>query len=110
MFFVYIVANKRNGTLYIGQTDDLSGRIWEHKQKAYKGFTSKYNCDQLVWFETHETREGAFKRERQTKKWNRVWKLQLIETSNPDWLDLYDGLTEEQVYDPSHMYISKAYV
>jgi putative endonuclease len=91
-FFVYIVSSARNGTLYIGMTDDLARRIWEHKEKISAGFTAKYGCDKLVWYETHETREGAFTRERQLKEWRRRWKLRLIEADNPAWLDLYETL------------------
>jgi putative endonuclease len=91
-FFVYILASKRNGTLYTGSTDDLGKRIWEHKSKAIKGFTEKYGVDKLVWYEAHETREAAFRRERQIKEWKRAWKLALIEEMNPDWKDLYDTL------------------
>jgi putative endonuclease len=91
-FFVYILASKRNGTLYTGSTDDLGKRIWEHKSKAIKGFTARYGVDKLVWYEAHETREGAFRRERQIKEWQRAWKLALIEETNPEWNDLYDTL------------------
>ena len=91
-FFVYILASKRNGTLYTGSTDDLAKRVWEHREKIRKGFTAKYDVAQLVWFETHGTREGAKLREKQIKKWNRVWKLRLIEETNPDWDDLYETL------------------
>ena len=89
LFYVYMLASKRNGTLYIGHTDNLLSRIWQHKTKALGGFTAKYGVDKLVWYEGQETREAAFLRERQIKKWNRAWKLELIERSNPDWLDLY---------------------
>jgi putative endonuclease len=91
-FYVYIVASRRNGTLYTGHTDDLADRIWKHKTKAFPGFTAKYGVDKLVWYEVHDTRESAFARERQIKKWNRAWKLELIERGNPDWLDLYETL------------------
>ena len=91
-FWVYILASRRNGTLYIGMTDDLVRRAWEHRIGAVPGFTKKYGIKMLVWFEQHETRESAFQRERQLKKWNRVWKLQLIERFNPDWKDLADEL------------------
>ena len=104
MFFVYILASKRNGTLYLGHTDELGERVMQHKMKAHLGFSSKYYCDKLVWFETHESRESAFRRERQMKKWNRAWKIRRIETDNPDWLDLYDGLTTEEVYHPRRQY------
>jgi len=91
-FYVYLLASKRNGTLYVGHTDDLAERIWKHKTKALGGFTAKYDVDKLVWYETHETRESAFVRERQIKKWNRLWKIELIERDNPSWNDLYDSL------------------
>jgi putative endonuclease len=78
-FWVYILASRRNGTLYIGMTDDLARRSWEHRTDAVPGFTRKYGVKMLVWFEQHETRESALQRERQLKKWNRAWKLQLIE-------------------------------
>ena len=108
MFFVYIVTNKKNGTLYTGHTDDLSVRILEHKKKVYKGFSAKYGCDRLVWFETHETRESAFRRERRIKAWQRSWKLELIECLNPNWYDLYDGLTEGKVYADIRRYAPNA--
>ncbi len=92
-FFVYILASKRNGTLYIGSTDDLAKRVWQHKEKAIEGFTSKYGVDRLVWYETHDTREAAFTRERQIKEWKRAWKLELIEKENPEWEDLYTDIT-----------------
>jgi putative endonuclease len=92
-FYVYIVANKRNGTIYIGSTDDLAERIWKHKIKAFAGFTAKYGCDKLMWFEAHETRESAFIRERRMKEWLRSWKIMLIEEANPTWDDLYERLS-----------------
>jgi len=91
-FYVYIVASERNGTIYIGMTDDLARRIWEHREKINPGFTAKYGCDKLVWYELHETREIAFTRERQLKEWRRSWKLMLIEADNPTWRDLYETL------------------
>jgi len=91
-FFVYILASRRNGTLYIGMTDDLVRRIWEHRTGTVPGFTSMYDVKMLVWYEQHETRESAFMRERQLKKWNRSWKLELIEQMNPTWLDLWDQI------------------
>ena len=87
-FFVYILASKRNGTLYIGMTDNLARRVWEHQSGAVPGFTKKYGVKTLVWYELHESRETAFQRERQLKKWNRSWKLELIESLNPTWRDL----------------------
>jgi putative endonuclease len=86
-FFVYILASRRNGTLYIGITDNLARRIWEHQTGAIPGFTKKYGIKTLVWYELHESRESAFQRERQLKKWNRAWKLALIERLNPSWED-----------------------
>src|ERR1700732_3628313 len=91
-FYVYILASCRNGTLYIGMTDDLARRIWEHQIGAVPGFTRKYGVKMLVWFEQHESRESAFQRERQLKKWNRVWKLELIEKTNPGWRDLTEDI------------------
>lgn len=89
-FYVYILASRRNGTLYIGMTDNLVGRIWQHRQGVVPGFTNQYGIKLLVWYEQHETRESALLRERQMKKWNRKWKLELIEKMNPAWRDLYE--------------------
>jgi putative endonuclease len=91
-FYVYILANQRNGTLYVWMTDDLAKRIWMHREEVLPGFTKKYGVKILVWYEAHESRESAFARERQIKKWNRDWKLELIEKSNPTWRDLYEDL------------------
>jgi putative endonuclease len=91
-FYVYILASRRNGTLYVGMTDDLVKRIWIHKNEVLSGFTKDYGVKKLVWFEEHDSRESAFHRERQIKKWNRVWKLELIEKTNPAWRDLYDEI------------------
>ena len=87
-FFVYILASRRNGTLYVGMTDDLVRRAWEHRVGAVSGFTKKYGVKHVVWYEVHETRESAFQRERQIKKWNRAWKLEMIERFNRNWRDL----------------------
>jgi putative endonuclease len=91
-FYVYILASRRNGTLYIGMTDDLARRMWEHRAGVVPGFTKQYGVTMLVWYEVHESRASAFVRERQLKKWNRAWKLQLIEQMNPAWRDLWDDL------------------
>ncbi|MEM5516111.1 GIY-YIG nuclease family protein [Henriciella sp. AS95] len=91
-FYVYIMTNKPGGVLYIGMTDDINRRAYEHREHILKGFTSKYNCETLVWYEAHETRESAFERERRIKKWERAWKVRLIEEMNPDWRDLADVL------------------
>ena len=88
MVYVYILASGRDGTLYTGMTDGLVRRLYEHEEETFKGFTSRYGVKTLVWYEQHETREGAFVRERRIKTWNRLWKLELIEKSNPGWRDL----------------------
>lgn len=89
---VYIMASKRNGTLYIGVTSDLIKRTWQHKQGLIEGFTKKYKCTTLVWFEQHGNMENAILREKRLKEWQRKWKLELIEKDNPEWEDLYDTL------------------
>ena len=89
---VYILASKRNGTLYIGVTSDLMGRVWEHKNDLVEGFTKKYGVHQLMYFEMLEDMASAKKKEKELKKWNRDWKIQLIEKDNPEWRDLYDSL------------------
>ncbi len=91
-FYTYILASQRNGTLYVGSTDALINRVVEHRDKIRSGFTAKYGVGLLVWWEIHDTRAGAFRRERQIKKWNRAWKLELIERFNPGWRDLFDDL------------------
>ncbi len=93
-FYTYLLSSDRNGTLYCGHTDDLAKRIWEHREKIYDGFTAKYGVARLVWYEVHYTREAAFTRERQIKKWNRSWKVRMIEQRNPKWLDLYETLNQ----------------
>jgi putative endonuclease len=89
---VYILASKRNGTLYIGVTSNLEKRAWEHKHDLVEGFTKKYGVHQLVYYELHGEMPSAIAREKQMKKWNRAWKLKLIEKHNPDWNDLWEGL------------------
>ena len=89
---VYILASKRNGTLYIGVTSDLIKRVWEHKHNVVKGFTERYRVHQLVWYEMHETMESAIKKEKILKNWRRAWKLELIERTNPNWQDLYETI------------------
>jgi putative endonuclease len=88
-FTVYILASGQNGTIYIGHTDDLYRRMEEHRAHHFRGFTAKYDITKLVWFEDHEDRETAFLRERQMKKWRRLWKLELIKKVNPEWRDLF---------------------
>jgi len=91
-FWVYIVASRKNGAIYAGHTDDLAVRIWQHKTGELPGFTDKYGCHILVWCEPLDTRDQAFRRERQIKDWRRSWKVQLIEARNPEWNDLYDTM------------------
>ena len=88
-FYNYITASKPYGTLYCGHSDSMTKRIWEHREKVRPGFTAKYDVTRLVWYEIHDSREGAKKREAQIKKWNRAWKIRLILEMNPDWSDLY---------------------
>jgi putative endonuclease len=88
---VYILASKRNGTLYVGVTSNLVRRIWEHKTDAVESFTRRYNVHTLVYVEFHDTMENAIRREKQIKQWRRTWKLNLIERENPTWIDLYEG-------------------
>ena len=85
---VYILASQRNGTIYVGVTSDLVKRIWQHKSELVEGFTKKYQVHTLVWYEAHDTMESAIVREKQIKAWKRLWKLALIEQSNPSWQDL----------------------
>ena len=91
--YVYILASERNGTLYIGITTDLAKRCYEHKNKTFKGFTSRYRVHLLVHYEVHENIISAIAREKALKKWNRAWKLELIEKLNPEWRDLYSEIT-----------------
>jgi len=91
-YYVYILANKKNGTLYIGVTNDLMRRIGEHKSGFIEGFTKKYNIKNLVYFEIYNTINEAIIREKRLKMWNRDWKISLIEKMNPDWNDLYNDL------------------
>ncbi len=88
-YYVYIMASKRNGTLYIGVTNNLVRRVSEHKNHILKGFTSKYKFHHLVYYESTDDISRAIEREKQMKKWKRKWKLELIESVNPDWQDLY---------------------
>jgi putative endonuclease len=91
-YFVYMLASKRNGTLYVGVTNDLSRRSWEHKEKQAAGFTKRYGVGILVWYEIHDDINQAIAREKQIKGWNRAWKLRLIEKDNSGWNDLAPGL------------------
>jgi putative endonuclease len=90
--YVYIMASARNGTLYIGVTSNLVKRVYEHRTDAADGFTRKYGCKMLVWFEVHDRIDAAIMREKQMKEWRRAWKLREIEATNPDWNDLFPSL------------------
>jgi len=89
---VYLLASRRNGTLYVGVTSDLIQRVWQHKSNLILGFTRDNAVHRLVWYEQHATMEAALHREKMLKRWNRAWKIQLIEKSNPYWRDLYQDL------------------
>ncbi|MBF0523255.1 MAG: GIY-YIG nuclease family protein [Candidatus Omnitrophica bacterium] len=91
-YYVYILASQRNGTLYIGVTKDLLRRVYEHKNNLVKGFTEKYRINLLVYFEKLDNVGEAITREKQIKKWNRDWKIEMIEKNNPQWKDLYEDL------------------
>jgi putative endonuclease len=93
MAYVYLLASKKHGTLYLGVTNDLVRRVYEHRTKAVRGFTRRYGVNKLVWFEIHDTAEAAITREKELKKWRRDWKVRLIEESNPAWDDLYPGIS-----------------
>ena len=92
MYYVYILASRRNGTLYVGVTSDLVRRVYEHRTDAVDGFTKRYGVHTLVWFEVADDVRAAIQREKTIKKWNRQWKLALIEKDNPDWNDLYEEI------------------
>ena len=87
---VYMMTNRPRGTLYIGVTGDLQRRVWEHRTHAHRGFTDRYNLDRLVWFEHHESPTQAIQREKSLKRWRRQWKLELVESVNPEWRDLWE--------------------
>ena len=89
---VYILASRPKGTLYIGVTSNLIQRVWEHKSDFVDGFTKQYQVHDLVWYEVHDSMESAISREKALKKWNRAWKIRLIEEGNPEWLDLYEQI------------------
>jgi putative endonuclease len=94
---VYILASRRNGTLYVGVTSNLLDRVWQHKNNVIPGFTQNYRVHTLVWYEIHESMESAIRREKCLKEWKRKWKLELIEKTNPTWKELYDNSTGRQV-------------
>jgi putative endonuclease len=91
-YFVYMLASGRHGTLYVGVTNGLARRVYEHKTRIFKGFTSRYDVNRLVWYEAYEQITDAIAREKELKKWRRDWKIRLIEEMNPEWEDLYLAL------------------
>lgn len=91
---MYLLASGRNGTLYIGVTSDLVKRTWEHREHQAEGFTKKHGVSHLVWYELHGTMESDITREKQLKKWRREWKIDLIETANPYWNDLWPSIVD----------------
>ncbi|WP_024339553.1 GIY-YIG nuclease family protein [Bradyrhizobium japonicum] len=91
-YYVYILASRRDGAIYVGITNDLVRRVYEHRIKAVPGFTAKYNITQLVWFEVYDDPISAISRERELKRWKRAWKIQLIEKDNPNWNDVYESI------------------
>jgi putative endonuclease len=93
-YYVYILASRRNGTLYVGVTNDLSQRVYDHKVEAIPGFTSRYGVKLLVWYESFASIHDAIDQEKRIKRWRRAWKLELIERMNPDWSDLYETLNQ----------------
>ncbi|MGJ4896096.1 MULTISPECIES: GIY-YIG nuclease family protein [unclassified Bradyrhizobium] len=91
-YYVYILASRKDGAIYVGVTNNLVRRVFEHRQKAVPGFTSKYNITRLVWFEAYDDPASAITREKELKKWKRAWKVTLIEADNPEWKDLYEAI------------------
>jgi putative endonuclease len=92
-YYVYLLASDRNGTLYIGVTNDIVHGVFEHKSKVVPGFTKRYAVDKLVWFEIYDDPTSAITREKELKKWRREWKVRLIEEQNPQWIDLYPQIS-----------------
>jgi putative endonuclease len=93
-YYVYLLARKRDGTLYLGVTNDIGRRVWEHRTKMLAGFSARYGVDRLVWYETYDRVDEAIAREKAIKKWRRAWKIRLIEEMNAEWRDLYETLNQ----------------
>ena len=91
-YYVYLLASKKHGTLYLGVTNDIVRRAYEHRAKAVDGFTKRYDVDKLVWFEIYDDIANAITREKELKKWRRDWKIRLVEEENPNWTDLYPSI------------------
>jgi putative endonuclease len=94
VFYVYLLASRKQGALYLGVTRDLVRRVYQHREKLTPGFTSRYDVRRLVWFEVYDDPVNAIEREKEIKKWRRSWKISLIEKENPDWRDLYPEITK----------------
>jgi putative endonuclease len=92
VYYVYLLASQKHGTLYVGVTSNLLGRVYQHKTGVVRGFTRRYHVHLLVWFECYDDPLTAIAREKEIKKWRREWKINLIESTNPEWLDLYEAL------------------
>lgn len=99
-FFVYMTASRPHGVIYVGMTSDLAGRTWKHRERVIDGFTKRYWVDRLVYFEPHETAQSAQRREYLMKRWRRAWKIELIESVNPTWADLYLDVLRLHGYEP----------
>jgi putative endonuclease len=93
LYYVYLLTSRKQGTLYLGVTNDLVRRVYQHKEKLLPGFTSHHDVRRLVWFEVYDDPTNAIEREKEIKKWRRAWKIELIEKENPDWKDLYPDIT-----------------
>jgi putative endonuclease len=100
VFFVYITASRPRGVLYVGMMSDLAGRAWEHRERVMDGFTKRYWVDRLVYFEQHNDADNAPRREYLLKRWRRDWKIELIETANPTWADLFPEAVRLDGFDP----------
>jgi putative endonuclease len=100
--YVYLLASGRNGTPYIGVTSDLLARTWQHREHVVAGFTQQHDVTRLVWYEAHPTMVSAIERERRLKKWNRAWKIRLIDESNPSWRDLWPDILGQTPKDNVH--------
>jgi putative endonuclease len=92
-YYVYLLASRKHGTLYLGVTSDIVARVYQHRTKAVGGFTARYDVGKLVWFEIYDDAITAIAREKELKKWRRDWKIRLIEEQNPEWVDLYPGIS-----------------
>ncbi|WP_017931765.1 GIY-YIG nuclease family protein [Robiginitomaculum antarcticum] len=109
MFFTYIITNRKQGALYTGHTEDLVFRMQQHIEGVFEGFSKEHDCKKLMWFELHETRDGAFERERRIKEWKRRWKIEMLEQLNTNWDDLYINISEADIYNPARYFDQNTY-